>query len=113
MSTAQGPTLDHTCPKLAVGRYPTQAKTGLEWDTQPLLLVQGVGLKAAVSRLPRISYVPATKAGCPIQARFWLEWDTTALDQWWWMNRVSTQARKGWGTIPKMICPPRPAVGAP
>ena len=22
----------------------------------------------------------ATKAGCPIQARFWLEWDTTALD---------------------------------
>jgi hypothetical protein len=23
---------------------------------------------------------PATKAGCPIQARFWLEWDTTALD---------------------------------
>src|SRR5271170_5898195 len=23
---------------------------------------------------------PLTKAGCPIQARFWLEWDTTALD---------------------------------
>src|SRR5271169_3274535 len=21
---------------------------------------------------------PTTKAGCPIQARFWLEWDTTA-----------------------------------
>ena len=24
--------------------------------------------------------LPATKAGCPIQARFWLEWDTTALE---------------------------------
>ena len=23
---------------------------------------------------------PATNAGCPIQAGFWLEWDTTALD---------------------------------
>ena len=23
---------------------------------------------------------PSTTAGCPIQARFWLEWDTTALD---------------------------------
>jgi hypothetical protein len=23
---------------------------------------------------------PATKAGCPIQAVLWLEWDTTALD---------------------------------
>src|ERR1700722_15072672 len=23
---------------------------------------------------------PPTKAGCPIQAVFWLEWDTTALD---------------------------------
>ena len=23
---------------------------------------------------------PATKAGCPIQARLWLEWDVTALD---------------------------------
>jgi hypothetical protein len=29
---------------------------------------------------PRISYVPATKGGCPIQAVFRLEWDTTALD---------------------------------
>jgi hypothetical protein len=34
-------------------------------------------------------YVPATKGGCPIQAVFWLEWDTTALDQWRWMARVS------------------------
>jgi hypothetical protein len=24
---------------------------------------------------------PVTKAGCPIQARFWLEWDSTALDR--------------------------------
>jgi hypothetical protein len=36
--------------------------------------------------------VPAAKAGCPIQAVFWLEWDTTALDQWWWMDRASTTA---------------------
>jgi hypothetical protein len=28
---------------------PTQAKIRLEWGTQPLLLVQGVGVKAAVS----------------------------------------------------------------
>jgi hypothetical protein len=27
--------------------YPTQAKIRLEWGTQPLLLVQGVGVKAA------------------------------------------------------------------
>jgi hypothetical protein len=42
------------------------------------------------SRLPRLAVgeavtfldcaSPSTKAGCPIQARFWLEWDTTALD---------------------------------
>jgi hypothetical protein len=44
--------------------YPTQAKKRLEWGTQPLLLVQGVGV--TVSWLPRISYVPATKGGCPI-----------------------------------------------
>ena len=60
--------------------YPTQAKIRLEWGTQPLLLVQEVGVKAAVSLTPRISYVPATRGGCPIQAVFWLEWDTTALD---------------------------------
>jgi hypothetical protein len=24
---------------------------------------------------------PVTKAGCPIQARFWLEWYSTALDR--------------------------------
>jgi hypothetical protein len=29
--------------------YPTQAKMRLEWGTQPLPLVQGVGVKAAVS----------------------------------------------------------------
>jgi hypothetical protein len=72
------------CPSTSAGRvpwYPTQAKKRLEWGTQPLLLVQGVGVKAAVSWLPRIFYVPATKGGCPIQAVFWLEWDTTALDQ--------------------------------
>jgi hypothetical protein len=28
--------------------YPTQAKKRLEWGTQPLLLVQGVGAKAVV-----------------------------------------------------------------
>ena len=28
--------------------YPTQAKKRLEWGTQPLLLVQGVGVKAAL-----------------------------------------------------------------
>jgi hypothetical protein len=29
--------------------HPTQAKIRLEWGTHPLLLVQGVGVKAAVS----------------------------------------------------------------
>ena len=29
--------------------YPTQAKIRLEWGTQPLLLVQGLGVKAAAS----------------------------------------------------------------
>jgi hypothetical protein len=36
--------------------------------------------------------VPAAKAGCPIQAVFWLEWDNTVLDQWWWMDKASTTA---------------------
>jgi hypothetical protein len=49
--------------------YPTQAKKRLEWGTQPLLLVQGVGVKAVLC-------IPTTKGGCPIQAVFWLEWDT-------------------------------------
>jgi hypothetical protein len=31
--------------------YPTQAKVRLEWGTQPLLLVQGVGVKAALDPL--------------------------------------------------------------
>jgi hypothetical protein len=44
---------------------------GLSGITQPLLLVQGVDVKAG----------PATKGGCPIQNVFWLEWDNTALDQ--------------------------------
>src|ERR1700744_373416 len=25
--------------------------------------------------------LPVTNGGCPIQARFWLEWDSTALDR--------------------------------
>jgi hypothetical protein len=33
---------------------------------------------------------PAAKVGCPIRAVFWLEWDTTAVDQWRWMDRVGT-----------------------
>jgi hypothetical protein len=32
--------------------YPTQAKRRLEWGTQRLLLVQEVGVKAAVSLTP-------------------------------------------------------------
>jgi hypothetical protein len=31
----------------------------------------------------------STKAGCPIQARFWLEWDTTALDAPFLSSRVA------------------------
>jgi hypothetical protein len=49
--------------------YPTQAKIRLEWATQPLLLE--VGVKAAVSLTSRISYLPATKGGCPIAPIFW------------------------------------------
>src|SRR5271156_3746538 len=69
--------------------YPIQAKTGLEWGTQPLLPVSCRTLDLSLH--PQHAYgklaardeqlaSPATKAGCPIQARFWLEWDTTALD---------------------------------
>src|SRR5580698_458795 len=56
---------------------PFKPFSGLSGITRPLLLVQKLGVKAAVSWLPRTSYVPATKAGCPIQAVFWLEWDNT------------------------------------
>jgi hypothetical protein len=28
---------------------------------------------------PEVLFFCLAKAGCPIQARFWLEWDTTAL----------------------------------
>src|SRR5580658_478457 len=41
-------------------------------------LVHLFNLVIPTSRLAAAS--SATKAGCPIQARFWLEWDTTALD---------------------------------
>jgi len=59
--------------------YPTQAKTGLEWGTQLLLPVHR---KFEVDTTRQFSHplpVRAAKGGCPIQARFWLEWDTTAL----------------------------------
>src|SRR5271167_2437300 len=36
--------------------------------------------KAFAQRRDHPDSSPATKAGCPIQARFWLEWDATALD---------------------------------
>ena len=52
--------------------YPTQAKKRLEWGTQPLLLVQGVDVVTTSNFL----CTPTTKGGCPIQAVFWLEWDT-------------------------------------
>jgi hypothetical protein len=64
------------------GHYPTQAKGRLEWGTQHLLPVHR---DFEVVRTRQFSHplpVPAAKAGCPIQAAFWLEWDTTALDQW-------------------------------
>ena len=35
--------------------------------------------------------VPAARAGCPIQAVFWLEWDTTALDQRRYLDRLPTK----------------------
>jgi hypothetical protein len=118
--------------------YPTQAKTGLEWGTQPSLPVKQASHPACPlacdklreklhcknhdgcearragrqnfsparkgwdtvtqhpgapearhqtrAPLPPVSLggddqlSPATKAGCPIQAVLWLEWDTTALD---------------------------------
>jgi len=50
------------------------------WGTHLLLPVYR---KFEVDTTRQLSHplpVPATKAGCPIQARFWLEWDTTALD---------------------------------
>src|SRR5271163_965593 len=70
--------------------YPTQAKIRLEWGTQLLLLVHRKFEVVPTRQLSHPLPVPAAKAGCPIQAVFWLEWDTTALDQWWWMDRVST-----------------------
>jgi hypothetical protein len=85
--------------------YPTQAKTRLEWGTQPWVEKENCrslrkGAHAALfSATWQEIRVGTTKgrfrgmdstnqqgpnaehyAGCPIQARFWLEWDTTALD---------------------------------
>ena len=62
--------------------YPTQAKKRLEWGTHPLLPVHGKFEELTTRLLSHPLPVPAAKAGCPIQAVFWLEWDTTALDQW-------------------------------
>jgi hypothetical protein len=41
-----GNDLDETQDFLVESCYPTQAKKRLEWGTQPLLLEQGVGVKA-------------------------------------------------------------------
>src|ERR1700733_8747194 len=61
--------------------YPTQAKVRLEWGTHLLLAVHRKFEVATTRQLSHPLPVPAAKAGCPIQAVFWLEWDTTALDQ--------------------------------
>jgi hypothetical protein len=65
----------------------------LEWGTQPSLPVKHAGLCSPNShRISKKSCHPERSrgicsfpslntAGCPIQARFWLEWDTTALDR--------------------------------
>jgi hypothetical protein len=49
---------------------------------------------------------PAKKAGCPIQAAFWLEWDTTALDVQFCPNQESwvphfwaRSLRQMWDTV--------------
>jgi hypothetical protein len=63
-----------------------------QWGTQPRYSYIG---KFEVVRTRQLSHplpVRATKGGCPIQAVFWLEWDTTAFDQRRWMDRVSTTA---------------------
>ena len=65
-------------------RYPTQAKTRLEWGTQQ----RGRSVKPSVTTAEVSAALPFVicsspslpTAGCPIQARFWLEWDTAALD---------------------------------
>src|SRR5580698_10264314 len=49
--------------------YPTQAKNGL--NGAPNLCCRYIGT-AALHPLPAL----AAKAGCPIQAVLWLEWDT-------------------------------------
>ncbi len=48
-----------------MSRYPTQANRRLEWGTQTLV----AGEENSEG-----------SAGCPIQARFWLEWDTVTLN---------------------------------
>src|SRR5271154_2355267 len=50
----------------------------LFFDNLVPLLQQRLGVKARQRKLGNESW--ATKAGCPIQALFGLEWDTTALD---------------------------------
>ena len=52
----------------------------------PKLFVAGVNDSTAPKALRALRpwrsllALPATKAGCPIQAVLWLEWATTALD---------------------------------
>jgi hypothetical protein len=49
-------------------------------DNEPQSPKQSTLCHPACPGVPWEQSSPATKAGCPIQARFWLEWDTTALD---------------------------------
>ena len=46
---------------------------------------------------------PSTKAGCPIQARFWLEWDTTVLSLW----LFHPLAKSSWKAQPSFVIPER------
>ena len=50
---------------------------------------------------------PATKAGCPIQAALWLEWDTTALDAPFLSLGAKQTLRFGQDTA-KIAMDPRP-----
>src|SRR5580698_8153969 len=59
--------------------YPTQAKKRLEWGTHHFLPVHRKFEVVTTRQLSHPLPVPAAKAGCPIQAVFWLEWDNTAL----------------------------------
>jgi hypothetical protein len=47
-----------------------------QWGTHPLLPVHRKFEVITTRQLSHPLPVPAAKAGCPIQAVFWLEWDT-------------------------------------